>query len=431
MRIRSGLSLTLLLLAFILPLASAQQEDNGSTLAQAALNLAKQSCLELNRNQVCYGHNTLSAESRPSANTFNLATVGDIEDLAEISSLRLSRMDIDAGVWGVALMELRANLPDGAAENVTVVAFGDVMLENAVPLPTHAQFQLQIPQNINVRQRPVQDSGVIGTLAPQQTVTVVDRLADSSWLRVMLPEIEQTGWVRRDLINTLPDLSNLNVTSGSEPYIQEPMQAFYFSSGANTVSELPASGLIIQTPEGIGEVQLLINEISVQLGSTVFFQTQPGLGMTIATLEGHADVRAFGIEQTAYAGTQVTVPLTLDLKPSGPPSPPQPYDQRQMNQLPISILQRSVVAATPLTYVEIQERLAQNAELNSLDSDNAEIPGSDSLVDPSLVTPTSPFDQMGGNNDCPGQSCNAPGHGGSCPGNSCNAPGHNKEDKDD
>lgn len=419
MRIRSVILITLLLV-LIISFVQADEEDQSLTIFQTALNLAKENCIELSRNQACYGHDFLVAEARPQANPFNFTSVGDIEDLAKIQSLRLGGMDVSAGTWGIALMQLRANLPASHPENVTLVAFGDVMLENAVLPPTQAEIQVRAQQNVNVRQRPVLSAGVIGTLKPQQTVTVVDRLEDSSWLRVILPETGQTGWVLADLMSAPADLSHLNVADGDTPYIQEPMQAFYFSSGSNAISRLPDSGLIIQTPEGVGEVQLLINEISVQLGSTVFFQVQSGQ-MAIATLEGHADVRANGIEQTAYAGTQVTVPLTDDLKPAGPPSPPQPYDQAQMEQLPTAALTRPVSAAPAMSHSEIQERLQQNNDSSSDFGDG----------DSSENGPSNPPDQNdsssdGNADDCPGQSCNAPGQGGSCPGNSCNAPGQNR-----
>lgn len=189
--------------------------------------------------------------------------------------------------------------------------------------------------------------------------------------------------------------------------------------------------------------------------------------MTVSTLEGHADLRAFGIEQTAYAGTQVSIPLTADLKPSGPPSPPQPYDLTQVNQLPTVLLARSVTAAEPMTHTEIQERLTQevistvstpgdndsgtsaglpNPNPGSSDSGstlptNPGGPDTDGgepvITNPEPGDPANPDAGDGGSggggsnngDDCPGNSCNAPGQGGSCPGNSCNAPGQNKGGK--
>lgn len=437
MRTRLTIFATIMLLVLALPLAQAAQELNGLAVIQTALDLANENCDQLSRNQACYGHDLLSADPRPGANPFSFTAEGDVEDLAKIQSLRLSGLDINAGTWGVAMMHLRANLPATHPQNVTLVAFGDVHIENAVLPPTQAEIEVQTTQYLNVRYLPTTSARVVGTLAPRQTVTVVERLEDASWLRVVLPESDETGWIMADFVSSATDLSSLNVAASDAPYIQEPMQAFYFSSSESdsaSFARIPENGLLIQTPEGVGEVQLLINEINVQLGSTVFFQAQPGNIMTIHTLEGHADIRAFGIEQTAYAGTQVTVPLNEDLAPSGPPSPPQPYDMAQMESLPTNVLERSIAVAAPMSYPEIQERqAAQQASTNQDDcpGNSCNTPGQGGGQSSQGGGQDQQNNNQGGGGarDCPGQSCNAPGQGGSCPGNSCNAPGQDGDDQ--
>ena len=66
-----------------------------------------------------------------------------------------------------------------------------------------------------------------------------------------------------------------------------PMQAFYLKTGSKATSceEAPNDGLLVQTPEGIAEVRLWINEVKIRLGSTAFIQSSPGNSMTIKTLE--------------------------------------------------------------------------------------------------------------------------------------------------
>ena len=56
-----------------------------------------------------------------------------------------------------------------------------------------------------------------------------------------------------------------------------PMQAFYLSTGLgdSQCSEAPDSGMIVQTPDGVGEVAFTVNEVDVQMGSTVLFQAVP------------------------------------------------------------------------------------------------------------------------------------------------------------
>ena len=424
MQIAKVILWTVALIAVLSPITGTAQESVGSSIVQTALELASQNCDDLSRNQTCYGHVLLSATPRSDTIPLTFNNQGDIEDLAKIQSLRLNGMDLEAGTWGVALMQLRASLPASQAENVTVIAFGDVELENAVQPPTEANIQVNTNQALNIRQFPSTQAGVIGTLTPDQVATAVEQSSDSAWLRVLLPDSEETGWVSADLVTSSDNLNDLNITLQNTTYYREPMQAFYFSSGADDsdFSELPRNGLLIQTPEGVGEVQLLINEINIQLGSTVFFQAQPGNMMTVSTLEGHADIRAFGIEQTAYPGTQVTIPLADNLTPSGPPSPPQPYDKSQMDTLPTPLLTRSIVAAEPMSYVAIQERLAESSGINNEVNATAD-GGTASNTDNTIDICCGPENAPGQDDSCPGNSCNAPGQGGSCPGNSCNAPG--------
>ena len=109
----------------------------------------------------------------------------------------MSELNEDAGVWGVAVMSLQADIPNTLpGQNVTFILFGDVMIENAA-------------------------------------------------------SDEQT-----------------------------PMQAFYLRTGIGDVAceEAPESGLLIQTPDGIDEVTFNVNGVDVQVGSTVLFQTEEGLG---------------------------------------------------------------------------------------------------------------------------------------------------------
>ncbi len=404
---------TILALATIFTLVAVPQDLNETDVVATALDLISTRCDVLSRDQACYGHAQLRAEPRLGAGSFSFATEGDIEDLAKIQSLRLSGLDVAAGTWGVTLMQLRANLPEAHAENVTLFAFGDVALDNAVLPTTEIPVTVSVSSYINARMSPSTEVGPAGTLAPGQSTLAVERLADNSWLRVRLPESEATGWVRADLLQTEADINTLNVADRAAPFYQ-PMQAFYFSSDSNALTNVPTNGLLIQTPEGVGEVQLLINEISIQLGSTVFFEAEPGNEMRISTLEGHADVRANGVEFTAFAGTTVTVPLDENLAPTGSPTAPIPYNMQSMQQLPLAVLKRAVEVAPPLTYEEIeveQNALILDENLDSGDADEAENEGD--------------IDDDGGRPECPGNSCDAPGQNRGEGGNAGQGKGNN------
>ena len=290
-------------------------------LARTALAATDQLCDTTRRNEACYGHQLLQAQPQPGVDSFVFDRPGNQVDVAQLQSLRLSAMQLDSGVWGVALMRLQANIPASQRRDVTLLTFGDVQIENKVESPTELDVTVSGHNDVSVLQQPRMDAEAVGLLAPGQTVTAHERLADNSWLRVELPENGEFGWVSAPLVTSADSIEALRVANEATPFYR-PMQAFQFSSGAGEsgCSETPPNGLLIRTPEGVGEINFLINEVNIRLGSTVFFQAQPGSMMTISTLEGHAAIEAGGELQVATTGMQVSVPLDENLAPAGPPS---------------------------------------------------------------------------------------------------------------
>lgn len=367
-------------------------------LVKQALAATDTLCNETGKNQACYGNINLSATSNGTGNNFQFDQPGDRVDVSAIKSLQLSPMAVDKGEWGVALMNLQANVRAAKPANLTLLAFGDVTLDNNVLPPTTLDVSVSGRSGINVRQVPKANGSVVGTLKPQQTVTAMERLSDNSWLHVKLADSEQTGWVKSDFLTTDGDIRTLNISDASQPQYG-PMQAFTFrsGSGAQNCAEVPQDGLIIQTPEGSGEVQLWINQVVVKLGSTVYFQAQPSGDMVVTTVEGHATVEAMGVTHTAFAGSSVHIKLDADMKPAAPPSVPQPYQMTDVANLPVDHLQRKITIHAPLTQEEITK------------AEQTYCPGS------SCHNGTN---NNNGNKDCPGNSChnginNNNGQGGS------------------
>ncbi len=145
-----------------------------------------------------------------------------------------------------------------------------------------------------------------------------------------------------------------------------PMQAFYLTTGVSesTCAEAPDSGLLVQTPEGVGEITFTINDIQVEMGSTVLFQAQPQGEMIVSTIEGAAVMNINGTFHPVIAGTRVRVALDSLLRPDGEVSEPEAYDEEIIGRLPIRALERPIEAQTPLTPPELQrlnERI-QNGE---------------------------------------------------------------------
>lgn len=338
------------ILLTIVPLTAAA---DCPTLVKQALAATESLCKETENNQACYGNISLQAKPASQAENFVFSKPGDHANIADIKSLQLSPMTLNTGEWGVALMHVQANLPTTSPNNLLLLAFGDVFLENTAPDST--VLDGEVGNNFaNARWLPNTSSRTLVSLMPGQAVTVVDRLADNSWLRINLPDNGDTGWVKSELLNVKGDLNTLTVANATQPHYR-PMQAFTFKSGTSGqgCSEIPQDGLLIQTPEGAGEVQLWINQVVVKLGSTVYFQAQPDGDMTVTTLEGHATVEALGVSYTAVAGSSVHVKLDEDMNPVSAPSLPEAYKMDDVQYLPIENLQRQISIHAPLTEQEI------------------------------------------------------------------------------
>jgi hypothetical protein len=253
--------LIILLTLFCIPVMALAQVDQCPAVVQTALEAVDQSCQGTGRNQVCYGNLALEAQPQPEVSELQFEQVGDIADVAALQSLKLTALDVRTQEWGVAWMQLQANLPDTLpGQNVSVLLFGDVEVTNAVT---------------------------------------------------------------------------------SEEKDLTPMQAFYFRSGIGVpgCEEVPESGIIVQTPDELEEkVSLVVNEVNIELGSTAYLRAQPG-EMTVSTLEGEAQIEAFGIRQIIPAGMWAKIPLDEDYKAANAPEAPKP-ETEDLSILPLSAFER-------------------------------------------------------------------------------------------
>ncbi|NPV65871.1 MAG: SH3 domain-containing protein [Anaerolineae bacterium] len=395
-----------------------QAQSGGTTtsacpqIVEIALATTHQLCERIGENQACYGHVLVDALPQDHVEEFAFSQEGDIAELVDLKTIRLSPMDLESGLWGVALMNLRAYMQYASPQPVTFLLFGDVEINNRVaPAPT-IEVTVASRTAVNVRLAPTPNAGVIGVLQPGQTVTAKARLADNSWLRVALPDNDRVGWTFAANLTSEEDINTLNVVESWAPFYG-PMQAFYFRSGIDDAAcvESPPSGLLIQTPEGVAEVTLLVNEVSIQMSATAYLQAAPGEQMTFSVLSGWAIVEAAGRQQPVFAGTQVSIPLSADLTPVAPPSAPAPYDLAALQALPLNLLGSPVTIASPLQATQIMQLLEAVAEAGGVISSAsvaaaAETSSGSSDTLPPGLEGAAP----------PGQGGTAPGQGGTPPG---------------
>jgi len=356
---------------------AAAQDLTCPALVQSALQAADESCSALGRNQACYGNVRLTAVPQSGISDFNFAAAGDIVDVGAVKTLALSSMNASIGEWGVALLRVQANLPDTLpGQNVTFLLFGEVEIENAVPtnveaptpLPSPTPTILEITANnaVNVRAEPSRSGAIIGSLVAGQTLMADGRSEAGDWLRVQLTD-GGPGWVFAEIVTIDGDPSLLPVVDNSETgessTVEDAppqplfgaMQAFYFNTGVGDApcAEAPDSGILIQTPQGAGTVDLLANEVAITLGSTAYLQAQAGGDMIVTVVEGQATVTALGTTVVAPAGTRVRIPLDGNRAASGPPVGPEPYDAAGLAALPLVLLPDVITVAASLTEDEI------------------------------------------------------------------------------
>lgn len=344
------------------------QNPDCPTIVREALAATNAACENTGRNQACYGNVSLQAVPNAGAPAFTFEKRGDLVNVANVQTLNLSALDEVRGEWGVAIMRLQANLPDSIpGQNVTFVLFGNVKIDNAGGGEIQSPVLVTITaQNLtSVYNTPTTNGLLLGSLAAGQTVPADARLPDNSWLRFRLPDGGR-AWVYAGLVTAQGDLNTLEVVpvdvamsgAGVSAPTFGPMQAFYFKSGVGHApcAEAPDSGILVQTPAGGRQVSFRINDVDVQIASTIYLQAQPGGVMTVTTLEGSARVTALGVTQDVPGGTQVSVPLDTSLHPTGPPSPAQPYNPARLQALPVVLLPlpvsipvvASVPTSTPL-----------------------------------------------------------------------------------
>ena len=387
MKLFRKLSLLLILLSCFSTAFAQTSTPSGTCTAimQKAMAAVESDCAPTGRNQACYGYVSLQATPRAGVQNFNFSSQGDLASVGDLASLRLSQMT--ATTWGIALMKIQANLPDALpGQNVTFLLFGDVQIDNAVDSSTPT---VDITSNggINVRSGPGTSYQVAGSLAKGDTTTANGRNADSSWLRIQIPDSNSLGWVSAPLVTPASDVSALNVidpSSAATPF--KPMQAFYFKTGIGDTSceGAPQDGILIQTPQGAGQIDLRANDVDIQLGSTAYLQAQAGSQMTISVVEGEGHATADGKTVAIPAGSQVSIPIDANLKASGAPGDVQPYDPSLVNPLPVQVLPQAITIAPPATADQIAA--ANQTAATSEPAAGFPIGGAFQPVDPSLYT---------------------------------------------
>lgn len=276
-------------LSMMLSLTTAQTSDPACpALVEVALTQVGNNCADLGRNSACYGFNRLSASFNQAVDADFFEQPSDRGDLAVFRSIQTAPLDLVAQQWGIAVMNVQANVPDTLpGQAVTFLLLGDSEIENAVVTnPNTVEAVTVILQTPAALRSSAQfNSSIIGKVAAG---TVVDADAISEDGASIRLNLEGTaGWIDRQAVSPNPTLDRLPQVKFNT---DSPMQSFYFRTrtGGDLACAQTPSVLVIQSPQGL-KVNLTANGADIEMGSLITLQVLPDeRTMQLTTLDGEA-----------------------------------------------------------------------------------------------------------------------------------------------
>ena len=275
-------------------------------------------CGEIGRNNVCYGNYRVDAVLTRALGVEFFDAPADQIQLVDVQSLHTAPLDLELEEWGIAVMNIQANLPEVLpGQVVTMLVIGDAEIRNDAPLNIGDSPIVPILIASPMYSQPDPNSGVISQLDVGASVQVVGMTASADWLRVTANGL--FGWIDHAIIDPLSVLGDVPVIDGQTPL---PMQAFTFraSIGGPRCAEAPPSVLVMQGPEQV-RVSLTVNGIDMELGSTAVLWNPADSVMQLAVLDGQVQLE----DGTAITrGFTAEVPIDEDAQVNGAWTEPRP-----------------------------------------------------------------------------------------------------------
>ncbi len=246
-------------------------------IVEAALAATSAACAGMGQDEACYGNYRVDATFWKAGGGLVFNAPSDHVPLADLHTIHTAPLDVTSGQWGVAVLEVRADLPETLpGQAVHFLLMGDAGLENSVSPGNVADATTPVKGSVNtgayLRSAPSTNANVVGGASAGNTLTLIGINGLGDWYEVAL-DGGGTAWVWGELVSVAEDdadaLAALPMTEGRTRY--GPMQAFYLTTGLGepTCTEAP-DVLIVYNPTGV-DVTLNVNGLEVTLGSTIAF----------------------------------------------------------------------------------------------------------------------------------------------------------------
>jgi hypothetical protein len=299
------------------PVPTYAQADNSAAcenLITTAIQQIGSACRELGRNEACYGNTRVSATLNDPELLF--LNAGDIVSVLALDAIITRPANPETNEWGIALMDLQADLPASEAKSVRLVMFGgvDVAPNQASVSAEHptCTFTNTASANLRFRAGPALNYRVVDILDQGRSVEVYGKHADANWLRAA------EGWIYAPN-GTLAceDGATLASMDNTLDAYAAPMQSFTLQVTDNGQCQAAPSGLLIQAPSG-QIANILVNNVELRIGSTAFITMPAAEIMTVANFDGNVGVTALQRTFIMPVGAQVDIELRNGVPASTP-----------------------------------------------------------------------------------------------------------------
>ena len=130
-----------------------------------------------------------------------------------------------------------------------------------------------------------------------------------------------------------------------------PMQTFFFKTGiGNPDCENAPDSIVVQNPART-TINITVNGVEVELGSTAVFQFSSDQAMEILLVNGQAEVTSNGATVTLESGFQTSIQSGTD-EDNAIPTPPVAYDPVQIQHIPFNLLPEHIEIPAVMPWVD-------------------------------------------------------------------------------
>lgn len=254
-----------------------------------ALQLLGDNCDGVERNGACYGYYDVNATFSGEVDPDIFSEPSDLAALSQITALRTAPVDLEENRWGIAVMEVQANVPNTLpGQSVIFLLMGDAEVQNAVE-PASAfipadPVSITLDRDVTARSQPTIDANEVGEIEAGATLAADALSEDGAWLRVVVNE--QVAWVPMEVVAANRGLERLPTLT---PASRTPMQSFYFTTGISNPQCNEAPNAVTVRSRRDMQIALTVNGVDVTIGSTITFRSIAEDEILITVQEGHLE----------------------------------------------------------------------------------------------------------------------------------------------